>query len=222
MVTVQGEVEKKYVADDGFELPPLTELMAGAKGRRDGGVAPVVGGQPVRQRLEATYFDTADLRLASAGLALRRRTGGDDAGWHLKIPAGSPARWGARLPLGPGPRTVPTPLQQMVWARSLGAELRPVAEIVTERTVRRLLDVTGHVVAEVADDLVTARRLLPTGGLGDAATAATSWREIEVELGDGDGDGDVDVDVLTAVDAHLRERGLREAPYGSKLAQVLD
>jgi CHAD domain-containing protein len=216
VVTVQGEVEKKYVADDGFELPPLTELMAGANGRRDGGVAPVVEGEPVRQRLEATYFDTADLRLASAGLTLRRRTGGDDAGWHLKIPAGSDTRSEVRLPLGPGPRTVPTPLQQMVWARSLGAELRPVAEIVTERTVRRLLDVTGHVVAEVADDLVTARRLLPTGGLGDAATAATSWREIEVELGDGD------VDVLTAVDAHLRERGLREAPSGSKLAQVLD
>src|SRR3954449_6745939 len=98
MVTVQGEVEKKYVADDGFELPPLTELMgggegrrsswaaselppltelmAGAKGRRDGGVAPVVEGQPVRQRLEATYFDTADLRLASAGVALRRGPGG--------------------------------------------------------------------------------------------------------------------------------------------------
>ena len=56
-------------------LPPLTELMAGAKGRRDGGVAPVVEGEPVRQRLEATYFDTADLRLASAGLTLRRRTG---------------------------------------------------------------------------------------------------------------------------------------------------
>src|SRR3954449_995587 len=216
MVTVQGEVEKKYVADDGFELPPLMELMAGAKSRRDGRVAPVVEGEPVWQRLEATYFDTADLRLASAGLTLRRRTGGDDAGWHLKIPAGSDTRSEVRLPLGPGPRTVPTPLQQMVWARSLGAELRPVAEIVTERTVRRLLDVTGHIVAEVADDLVTARRLLPTGGLGDAATAATSWREIEVELGDGD------VDVLTAVDAHLRERGLREAPYGSKLAQVLD
>ena len=32
MVTVHREVEKKYVADDGFELPPLTELMAGTDG----------------------------------------------------------------------------------------------------------------------------------------------------------------------------------------------
>src|SRR3954469_16736440 len=201
MVTVQGEVEKKYVADDGFELPPLMELMAGAKSRRDGRVAPLAEGEPVPQRLEATYFDTADLRLASAGLTLRRRTGGDDAGWHLKVPTGSDARSEVRLPLEPGLRTVPTPLQQMVWARSLGAELRPVAEIVTERTVRRLVDVTGHVVVEVADDQVTARRLLPTEGLGDAATAAQSGREIEVEVGDGD------VGLLAAVDAHLRERG---------------
>src|SRR3954465_4671504 len=110
MVTVQGEVEKKYVADDRFELPPLMELMAGAKSRRDGGVAPVVEGEPVRQRLEATYFDTADLRLGSGGRAPRRRPGGEDAGWHLKVPRGSDARSEARLPLGPGPRTVPTPL----------------------------------------------------------------------------------------------------------------
>ena len=188
MVTVHTEVERKYVADDGFELPPLTELMAGTDGRRNGEVAPVVEGEPVRQQLAATYFDTADLRLAAAGLTLRRRTGGDDAGWHLKVPAGSNARSEVRLPLGRATRTVPTPLQQMVWARSLGSALRPVAEIVTDRTVRRLVDVTGHVVAEVADDRVTARRLLPTDGLGDAAGAATSWREIEVELADGDGD----------------------------------
>src|SRR4051794_34118996 len=156
MVTVQGEVEKKYAADDGFELPPLTELTARTDGRPDGGAAPPAGGEPVPKRWEATYSDPADLRLASAGLTLRRRTGGDDAGWHLKVPTGSDARSEVRLPLEPGLRTVPTPLQQMVWARSLGTELRPVAEIVTERTVRRLLDVTGHVVAEVADGLVTA------------------------------------------------------------------
>lgn len=215
MVTVHREVEKKYVADDGFELPPLTELMTGHDGRGDQEITPVVEGEPVRQRLAATYFDTADLRLAAAGLTLRRRTGGEDAGWHLKVPAGSNARSEVRLPLGRGARTVPAALQRMVWARSLGAELRPVAEIVTDRTVRRLVDATGHVMAEVADDRVTARRLLPTDGPGDAAGAATSWREIEVELGDGDDD------LLSAVDARLRERGLSEAPSASKLAHVL-
>jgi CHAD domain-containing protein len=216
MASVHKEVERKYVADDGFELPPLTELMTGTDAGRDQTIAPVVEGEPVRQRLAATYFDTAALDLARAGLTLRRRTGGDDAGWHLKVPAGSDTRSEVRLPPGRAARTVPMPLQQMVWAQSLGAQLRPVAEIVTERTVRRLVDVTGQVVVEVADDRVTARRLLPTDGLGDAAGAPTSWREIEVELGNGD------VDLLSAIDAGLRERGLSEAPSASKLAQVLD
>ena len=216
MPTVHREVEKKYAADDGFELPPLLELAAGTDLDRGASIAPLAEGETARQTLSATYFDTADLRLATAGLTLRRRTGGDDAGWHLKVPAGKSARSEVRLPLGRGARTVPAPLQQMVWARSLGAGLRPVAEIVTDRTVRRLVDATGQVLAEIADDRVTARRLLPTDGLGDAAGAATSWREIEVELGGGD------EELLAAVDARLRERGLQEAPSASKLAQVLD
>jgi CHAD domain-containing protein len=216
VVTVHREVEKKYVADDRFELPPLTELMAGTDTRRNDDVAPVVEGDPVRLQLAATYFDTADLRLAAAGLTLRRRTGGEDAGWHLKVPAGTNARSEVRLPLGRATRTVPKPLQQMVWAQSLGSALRPVAEIMTDRSVRRLVDVTGAVVAEVADDRVTARRLLPTDGLGDAAGPEMSWREIEVELGNGA------VDLLSAMDASLRDRGLQEAPSASKLAQLLD
>src|ERR1700730_411121 len=36
--------------------------------------------------LVASYFDTADLRLATSRITLRRRTGGGDAGWHLKLP----------------------------------------------------------------------------------------------------------------------------------------
>src|SRR3954451_6866058 len=174
MVTVDREVERKYVADDAFQLPPLTELMAGTDLRPDPAVSPLAEGEPVQHRLAATYFDTVDLRLASAGVTLRRRTGGEDAGWHLKVPAGTDARSEVRHPLGRSTRTVPAPLQQMVWAQSLGSALRPVAEIVTDRTVRRLVDVTGHVVAEVADDRVTARRLLPTDGAGVAAAPATS------------------------------------------------
>jgi CHAD domain-containing protein len=214
MVTVVREVERKYVADEAFELPSLTELTAGGNGSRDPQIAPVVEGDPVRQRLAATYFDTAALDLARSGLTLRRRTGGEDAGWHLKVPAGRDARSEVRHPLGRGVRTVPAALRKMVWARTLGAELRPVAEIVTDRTVRRLVDVTGHVMAELADDRVTARRLLPTDGLGDAAAAASSWREIEVE--------DEAGDILPVVDASLRVHRLSEAPSASKLARVLD
>ena len=212
---VHRGVERTYVADDSFEVPALRELMVGTDVRRNEEIAPVVEAEPVRHRLAATYFDTADLRLARAGLALRRQTGGEGAGWHLTVPAASDSRSEVRLPLGRGARTVPAALQKMVWGRSLGGALRPVAEIVTERTVRLLVDVTGAVVAEVADDRVTARRLLPTDGLGDAA-AATSWREIEVELGDGDGDA------LSVIDSRLRERGLQRAPSASTLAQVLD
>jgi CHAD domain-containing protein len=216
MVTVVREVERKYVADEAVELPSLTELMAGGNGSRDPQIAHVVEGEPVRQRLAATYFDTAALDLARSGLTLRRRTGGEDAGWDLQVPSGPDARSELRHPLGRGARTVPAALRKMVWAQTLGAELRPVAEITTDRTVRRWVDVTGHVVAEMADDRVSARRLLPTEGLGDAAAAATSWREIEVDLGEGA------VDLLSAVDARLRERGLSEAPSASELAQVLD
>ena len=39
--------------------------------------------------LEAVYYDTPNLRLLAEGVTLRRRTGGEDAGWHLKLPVGA-------------------------------------------------------------------------------------------------------------------------------------
>ncbi|MGY2065768.1 CYTH and CHAD domain-containing protein [Blastococcus sp. SYSU DS0619] len=216
MPAVHLEVEKKYAADDAFQLPSLTELVArdgDGDAAMDGG-GPVVEGDPVRQQLDATYFDTADLRLAAAGLTLRRRTGGDDAGWHLKVPAGAGARSEVRLPLGRAWRTVPQPLRRMVRAHTRGAVLQAVAEISTDRTVRRLVDATGQVLAEVADDRVTAHRILAADE-GKGAGAATSWREIEVELAGGA------TELLDAVDARLRERGLASAGSSSKLAHVL-
>ena len=52
VTTVHVEVERKFEADETFVLPDLT----GA-----GGVAAV--GDPEEQSLEATYYDTPDLRL---------------------------------------------------------------------------------------------------------------------------------------------------------------
>ncbi|MGY1780856.1 CYTH and CHAD domain-containing protein [Geodermatophilus sp. SYSU D01036] len=213
------EIAKKYAAQKSFELPSSTELVARSAEGRSTAVdpaTPVAEGEPEAQRLEAVYFDTADLRLATAGLTLRRRTGGEDAGWHLEVPAGTGACSEVRLPLGRATRTVPEALQNMVWAHSRGAPLRPVAEITTDRTVRRLVDATGQALAEIADDRVSARRLWPTDGSGDAAGAATSWREIDVGLVGGA------TDLLDAVDTHLRARGLREAPSSSELVQVMN
>ncbi|MGY1631649.1 CHAD domain-containing protein [Geodermatophilus sp. SYSU D01186] len=213
------EIAKKYAAQKSFELPPLAELVARSAEGRSTAVdpaTPVAEGEAEDQRLEAVHFDTADLRLAAAGLTLRRRTGDEDAGWHLEVPAGTRARSEVHLPLGRATRTVPEALQNMVWAHSRGAPLRPVAEITTDRTVRRLVDATGQALAEIADDRVSARRLWSTDGSGDAAGAATSWREIEVGLVGGA------TELLEAVDTHLRARGLREAPSSSELVQALN
>ena len=71
------ETEKKYDVDAEAELPALQDIK---------GVGRV--GEPYEASLEAVYFDTDDLALASRGITLRRRTGGADAGWHLKMAAG--------------------------------------------------------------------------------------------------------------------------------------
>src|SRR4051812_28046251 len=121
MLTVDSGVERKFLADAGFDLAPLTELIAGNDARPDAANVLVFEGDPVQERLAATYFDTVDLRLAAAGITLRRRTGGDDPGWQLEVPAGSAVRSKVRLPVGRSARTVPLPLRQMVWAQSLGS-----------------------------------------------------------------------------------------------------
>src|ERR671933_272885 len=61
MASVSPELEIKYDVDDDFELPSLAGLVAAHDG-----VAPVVEGEAVTTRLEATYFDTPDHRLARA------------------------------------------------------------------------------------------------------------------------------------------------------------
>jgi CHAD domain-containing protein len=210
MVEVHREVEAKLVADDAFDVPSLPELV-----RSSEPATPWVEGEPVTQVLRATYYDTDDLELARHGLTLRRRTGGGDPGWHLKVPDSQAARSEVRLPPGRAGSPVPEPLRRMVRARTLDRPLRPVATVTTRRTVRRLFDATDRPVLELADDRVRARRVLPLGGTGDATGPEVTWRELEVEALDG---GSALVD---AAAAELVSRGLRPAPHTSKVARVL-
>src|SRR5580692_7896133 len=117
------EIEQKFDVDPGFERPSF------------GGLAGVSAADPVLYHLSATYFDTADGRLAASKITLRRRTGGTDEGWHLKLPAGSGARREVHEPLGSSEQDVPAALAGRVAEVTGGAPLAPIAILNTERTV---------------------------------------------------------------------------------------
>ncbi|WP_326780293.1 CYTH and CHAD domain-containing protein [Streptomyces longwoodensis] len=194
MAETKREIERKYAADDSG-LPDLTGV-AGVAAVLDQGVA----------ELDATYYDTPDLRLAAASITLRRRTGGSDAGWHLKLPVSPGVRDEIRAPLS---GTLPPALAALVRSRVRDGEPVPVVRLRSARDVRHLVDADGALLAEVSLDTVRAERL--SGGSGTA-----QWTEIEVELADGG-----DPAFLDRVDKRVRKAGVRPAKSPSKLARAL-
>jgi CHAD domain-containing protein len=163
---------------------------------------------PDEDQFEMDYFDTDDLRLARAGITLRRRRGSDDVGWHLKLPAGPDSRREIRLPLGRSGRRVPAELARLVRAYTRGEPLRPVAQMTTRRQRLILLGHAGESLAEVAADDVSARTMGASAGF-------SRWQEIEVELTGGDRA------LLAAADKALRRDGLQRASHSSKLDRAL-
>ncbi|MFI9610838.1 CHAD domain-containing protein [Streptomyces sp. NPDC052023] len=194
MADTKREIERKYESDDSG-LPDLTGV-AGVAAVLDQGVAD----------LDATYYDTADERLAASSITLRRRTGGSDAGWHLKFPVASGVRDEIHAPLSD---RVPSTLGALVRSRVRDDDLAPVVRLRTTRDVRHLVDLDGHLLAEVSVDSVQAERLTGSGGKAE-------WTEIEVELADGG-----DPAFLDKVDKRLRKAGVRPSEAPSKLARAL-
>jgi inorganic triphosphatase YgiF len=195
------ETEQKYDAAADFVLPDLNGLEGRAKatGRH-------------RYYLSATYFDTEELDLIKNRITLRRRVGGPDEGWHLKLPVRKDTRQEVRTPLSEGDTgSVPAQLAAQVKDVIAGRRLHPIAILDTERTVVTLTGKAGEPLAEVADDLVTATRLDERGA------EPMRWREIEVEAAEGANVGGL----LEAAGQALREAGAKRSASASKLGRLL-
>lgn len=193
------EIERKFAVTENTVSPSFEGLSAIAE------VARVE-----TQHLDAVYFDTPNRDLAAHRITLRRRTGGSDAGWHLKLPAGVDTRTEVRTPLGTATDTVPEDLRDIVLAIVRDRPLSPVARISTERNVQVLRGADGVGLAEFCDDRVTAS---VTGEEADAQ----SWREWELELLTADAPDDL----MDRLSNRLADAGAGPAGHGSKLARVL-
>ncbi len=197
----QVEVELKFDVDATTVAPDL-RVLPGVVGSRS----------PETFALDATYFDTENLDLATNRITLRRRTGGHDGGWHLKRPASAGARKETQIGFDEAPADgdLPTELLTPVLALTRSRSLIPVAAISTTRTITTLLGDDERPIAEFADDAVTAQSLLPGG-------ASQQWNEWEFELLGDSGD----TKLLKAASKLLRGAGGRAPSSASKLARAI-
>jgi inorganic triphosphatase YgiF len=194
-MTTHLEIESKFDADPGQALPDFVGV--------DGVVATAAAAEMV---LTASYFDTESLALGSAGATQRRRTGGSDDGWHLKLSVADGERLEVHRALGRS-GTPPAALTALVRAMTRDDAVVPVATLVTRRVVHQLLDPDGRVLVEIADDQVTGER--------SGSDETMAWREIEAELVHGD------KSLLGAVATRLTGAGFRAATGSSKVGRVL-
>jgi hypothetical protein len=194
------EVERKYDVDVETPLPDWSAVP---------GVDAVSAGEA--RALDARYFDTADGALARSGVALRRRTGGPDEGWHVKGPRQGDGRLELGWPLADGDE-LPEAVADTVssWTTE---PLTPLARIENGRTAYLLTGSDG-VVAEFVDDRVRATDL--------RRGTQREWREWEVELGPAaPADEDGREAFFAAVERAVHAAGGRDASSGSKLARAL-
>jgi CHAD domain-containing protein len=157
--TSTREHEFKFLVPDDFEMPGFDDVCA----QSDDTV--------VEQT--ATYYDTADLRLARAGASLRFR---DDDGWTVKLPTDDddgPVLVRSEFVFGGRAAAPPTEALELVAALVRTARLAPAARL---RTVRRRaeLHAGSDPVGTITDDDCT----IVDGRVGGR------FREIELELAD--------------------------------------
>lgn len=191
------EIERKFDVDAHLALPP-----AAAFAKLGLQLNPAE-----RYELHASYFDTASGELAAKRMALRQRSGGKDAGWHLKLKG----ERGARELLWPPAKTMPKQLCTMLeehFGAGILERLGAVATLRTERVLTVVCDIAGGSVVELADDRVQARNELNGKSL--------SWREWEAELMP-----EAEETLLDTLEAILVSAGARRVHGTSKIQRIM-
>jgi len=162
-MNVHREVERKLRVADDFQLE---QALAG--------LGPLNAVREPDRDLDADYFDTDELTLIRWKITLRRRTGGPDEGWHLKLPVNgrSGDREELHLPLSDH---VPAELADIVSPLIGERPLRMQAKVLTTRTPFAIFNAAGTQLAEVVDDHVR---------IAGPSTRDLAYRQIEVEASD--------------------------------------
>ena len=135
---------------------------------------PKLPGEPLPRRMfVSVYYDGHDHRLARNGVTVRRRTEKRQHRWQVKLPRGA-ARLEIELP--GSPTIIPPELGRLLSVYTRGADLAPIATLLTRRSGVLVRDLRGPV-AEVVLDSVSVfedRRIVQR------------FREVEIELVGGD------------------------------------
>ncbi|MUN61566.1 CHAD domain-containing protein [Kocuria sediminis] len=196
------EVERKY------------EVPEGAENRIDWSGLPgwTVSAEPVEHRMEAVYYDTEDMALGRRSVALRRRRGGADDGWHVKFSEAT-GRQEWQVPLLRTPDRMPAAVRHLLAGLTGGEPLRPIATLRTVRRVLTVSDAGGDEVAELAADVVEA--------VDERTGTARSWSEWEVELLDGSIPEERQREIFDAVESAIFAVGGRPSGSRAKIARAL-
>jgi CHAD domain-containing protein len=196
VVDTQREIETKFDVAPDFVIGDLADL-ATPSGTIEASTVELLN----------VYYDTTDNDLLRSLLTLRRRTGGADSGWHLKIP-GAGFRTELRWPLV-GHDTIPDQLRRWIQPFTHGTAIHPTIQLRVVRTRYRINDLDGTLRLELADDEVRATGLR-------ASVSSPRWREVEVELGPSGSRDD-----LEQAATLLTGRGAYLSPSMSKLERAL-
>jgi inorganic triphosphatase YgiF len=191
------ERERKFDIPQDFQLPDIIAT--------NGTDADDTRVETTTERLDATYYDTAGRHLQRAGITLRRRRGGHDDGWHLKLPAGD-----ARIEVQLESRATSPPreLAELVQGIRFGQPLRPQVKLQTQRVRHQLLDGDADVLEVAVDDVTSTT-------MGDESVI-DAWRELEVELGSAGDDTQ-----LRALTRKLEKRGASPSAHESKYVHAI-